>query len=152
MGLVPQPLTESDFAKYSTEFSTAYTSPQAQERVDQTNKQQKSNKQQVVGSFNELDGIVTEAQVKSMEKKSGQKVKLMSLEEAARQSEVEKEVMLSNMPEDAIMIQGQGGSERFSSGVINQSHNGVTQESDSLEDCQFTATMVPEEHDDNPFN
>ncbi len=39
-----------------------------------------------------------------MEKKSGQKVKLMSLEEAARQSEVEKEVMLSNMPEDAIMI------------------------------------------------
>ncbi len=44
MGLVPHPLTESDFAKYSTEISTAYTSPQAQERADQTNKQQKSNK------------------------------------------------------------------------------------------------------------
>ena len=43
MGLIPQPLTESDYAKYSTEISTAYTSPQAQERVDLTNKQQKSN-------------------------------------------------------------------------------------------------------------
>ena len=39
----------------------------------------------VVGSFNELDGVMTHDQVKMLEKRSGNKVMLVSLEEAARQ-------------------------------------------------------------------
>ena len=64
----------------------------------------------VVDSFNEIDGILTPEQAKLLEKRSGKKVKLVSLEEAARQEEEEKEALLHGMPEDAaLMIQGQQG-------------------------------------------
>ena len=59
---------------------------------------------QVVGSFDELNGVLTPEQSKQIQKKNGNKVRLMSLEEAARQAEAEKSALLQGMPEDAVMI------------------------------------------------
>ena len=63
---------------------------------------------QVVGSFDELNGVLTPAQCKQIQSKSGQKVKLVSLQEAAQHAQAENEALLKGMPEDAAMIQGQG--------------------------------------------
>ena len=41
-----------------------------------------------------------------MKNKNGQNVKIVSLQEATRQAEFEKEALLMGMPEDAAMIQG----------------------------------------------
>ena len=77
----------------------------------------------MVGTFNEVDGgILTPEQVKLLEKRSGKKVKLVSLEEAARQQEEEKEALLYGMPEDAaLMIQGQQGAPLAKTNSINLS-------------------------------
>ena len=39
---------------------------------------------QVVGFFDELNGVLTPDQAKQMQRNSGQKVKIVSMEEAAR--------------------------------------------------------------------
>ena len=68
-----------------------------------TNLQRKIYVPQISGFFDELNGVTTPNQVKSIEKSSGQKIRLLSLEETKRQAEVETEAIFANMPEDAMM-------------------------------------------------
>ena len=87
-----------------------------------------------------------------MQRRSGQKVKVISIEEANRQIQTEKEAMLISMPEDAIMIQGQGGSAalRQSEGRINQSSQYML---DSEEEFLMTsATSVKDSYQEQERN
>ena len=60
----------------------------------------------VVGSFDELNGVLTPDQCNQIKSASGKKVKLVSLEEVAHARQVEKEALLAEMPEDAYIIEG----------------------------------------------
>jgi len=101
-----QPLTASDLARYTKEL-TAHSSPhyKVSEPADRSQSKADGSSVQVVGCFDELTGVVTPAAAKSLEKRAGSKVKLVSLEEATRQIEAEKTVFLTNMPEDALMVE-----------------------------------------------
>ena len=84
--------------------------------LNMSSNQNGSNSSQsvTVGSFDEVNGVLTEEQCKALQKRSGTRVQILSREQAIEQAQLEKEALLAGMPEDALMIQGQGASQHRS--------------------------------------